>query len=53
MAHSDGARAHYDRRREAGDRHTAAPSNLFNQMIGCLHHCLAYRVPFTDFGSSG
>jgi transposase len=29
MAHSDGARAHYDRRREAGDRHTAAQRNLF------------------------
>lgn len=38
---SPGARAHYDRRRTAGDRHTAAQRNLFNRMIGCLHHCLA------------
>ena len=38
---SPGARAHYDRRREAGDRHTAAQRNLFNRLLGCLHHCLA------------
>ncbi|MEU9222681.1 IS110 family transposase [Streptomyces sp. NPDC048376] len=48
MAHSDGARAHYDRRRQAGDRHTAAQRNLFNRMIGCLHHCLTHRVPFNE-----
>jgi Transposase/Transposase IS116/IS110/IS902 family len=38
---SPGARAHYDRRRDAGDRHTAAQRNLFNRLPGCLHHCLA------------
>ncbi|MFF3249210.1 IS110 family transposase [Streptomyces sp. NPDC002870] len=48
MAHSDGARAHYDRRREAGDRHTAAQRNLFNRMIGCLHHCLTHGLPFDE-----
>lgn len=37
---SPGARAHYDRRREAGDRHTAAQRNLFNRLLGCLWHCL-------------
>jgi hypothetical protein len=37
---SPGARAHYDRRREVGDRHTAAQRNLFNRLLGCLHHCL-------------
>ncbi|MFE7333232.1 IS110 family transposase, partial [Streptomyces sp. NPDC057565] len=31
LTHSDGARAHYNRRREAGDRHTAAQRNLFNR----------------------
>jgi transposase len=31
---------HYDRRRAAGDRHTAAMRNLFNRLLGCLHHCL-------------
>jgi transposase len=38
---SPGARAHYDRRRHAGDRHTAAQRNLLNRLLGCLHHCLA------------
>ena len=23
-----------------GDRHTAAQRNLFNRLLGCLHHCL-------------
>ena len=38
---SPGARAHYDRRSDAGDRHAAAQRNLFNRLLGCLHHCLA------------
>jgi transposase len=38
---SPGARAHYDRRRNAGDRHAAAQRNLFSRLLGCLHHCLA------------
>ena len=38
---SPGARAHYDRRKTAGDRHAAAQRNLFNRLLGCLHHCLA------------
>jgi transposase len=37
---SPGARAHYDRRKQAGDRHTAAQRNLFNRILGMLHHCL-------------
>lgn len=48
MAHSDGARAHYDRRREASDRHTAAQRNLFNRLIGCLHHCLTQRIHYDE-----
>jgi transposase len=43
-----GARAHYDRRREAGDRHTAAQRNLFNRMLGCLHHCLTGRIDYDE-----
>jgi transposase len=38
---SPGARAHYDRRRDAGDRHAAAERNLFGRLLGCLHYCLA------------
>jgi transposase len=37
---SPGARAHYDRRRDAGDRHAAAQRNLFGRLLGCLRHCL-------------
>ncbi len=38
---SPGARRHYDRRRDTGDRHAAAQRNLFGRLLGCLHHCLA------------
>jgi transposase len=38
---SPGARAHYDRRRDDGDRHAAAQRNLFGRLLGCLYHCLA------------
>ena len=37
---SPGARAHYDRRRNTGDRHTAAQRNLYGRLLGCLYHCL-------------
>jgi transposase len=37
---SPGARAHYDRRKDAGDRHAAAQRNLCNRLLGCLWHCL-------------
>jgi transposase len=30
----------YDRPRAAGDRHAAALRNVFNRLLGCLHHCL-------------
>ena len=38
---SPGARGHYNRRRDDGDRHAAAQRNLFSRLLGCLHHCLA------------
>jgi transposase len=37
---SPGARTHYDRRKEAGDRHAGALRNLFGRLLGGLHHCL-------------
>jgi transposase len=37
---SPGAKAHYDRRKNDGDRHAAAQRNLFGRLLGCLHHCL-------------
>src|SRR5256714_6469287 len=45
---SPGARAHYDQRRNAGDRHTAAQRNLFNRLLGCLHHCLQTRQHYNE-----
>jgi hypothetical protein len=48
LTKSPGARAHYDRRRATGERHTAAQRNLFNRMLGCLHHCLSDQVPFGE-----
>jgi hypothetical protein len=45
---SPGARAHYDRRRHAGDRHVAAQRNLFNRLLGILHHCLQARQAYNE-----
>ncbi len=40
LTKSPGARAHYDRRRTAGDNHNAALRNLANKLIGRLWWCL-------------
>lgn len=45
---SPGARAHYDRRRKTKDRHTAAQRNLFNRLLGCLHHCLTHDIHYDE-----
>lgn len=45
---SPGARAHYQRRRDAGDWHAAAQRNLFNRFLGQLHHCLHTHTPFDE-----
>ncbi len=45
---SDGANDHYRRRREHGDWHAAAQRNLFNRMIGQLHHCLQHNKLFDE-----
>jgi transposase len=43
-----GARAHDDRRRAVGDGHIAAQRNLFNRLLGCLHHCPQTRTPYNE-----
>jgi transposase len=45
---SPGARARYDRRRDAGDRHAAAQRNLFGRLLGCLHTCLTTRQDYDE-----
>lgn len=45
---SPGAHAHYNRRRDIGDRYHAALRRLFNRMLGQLHHCLATRQRFDE-----
>jgi transposase len=41
VRHDPACRAHYQRRRASGERHTAALRNTFNKLIGKLHYCLA------------
>jgi transposase len=41
---SPGARAHYDRRRQHGERHTAAQRNLYSRLLGCL----TTRQPYNE-----
>ncbi|MFJ1535989.1 IS110 family transposase, partial [Streptomyces mirabilis] len=45
---SPGAHAHYNRRRDTGDHYHAALRNLFNRMLGQLHHCLTNRQKFDE-----
>lgn len=40
LTKSPGARAHYDRRRAAGDHHNAALRNLANKLVGRMWWCL-------------
>ncbi|WP_413754703.1 hypothetical protein [Streptomyces sp. R-74717] len=46
------ARAHYDRRRKTGDRHTAAQRNLFNRFMGMLFFCLQHHQPYDESKAS-
>jgi hypothetical protein len=48
LTKSPGARAHYDRRRAAGDHHNAALRNLANKLLGRLWWCLANNQPWDD-----
>lgn len=45
---SPGARAHYDRRRAAGDHHNAALRHLANKLLGKLWWCLQHDQPWDD-----
>jgi len=45
---SSGARGHYDRRKDQGERHAAALRNLYNRFLGCLFHCLTTRQIYRE-----
>lgn len=45
---SPGARAHYDRRRAAGDTHNAALRNLANKLLAKLWHCLQTGILYDE-----
>jgi len=45
---SPGARAHYDRRRAAGDTHNAALRHLANKLLGRLWWCWQHHQPWDD-----
>jgi transposase len=48
LTKSPGARAHYDRRRAAGDHHNAALRNLANKLLGRLWWCLKNQRLWDD-----
>lgn len=48
LAHSPGGRAHCDRRRAAGDSHSAASRHLANRGLGMLHHCLSTGQTYNE-----
>lgn len=48
LTRSTGARAHYDRRRSAGDHHNAALRHLANKLIGKLWWCIQNGQPWDD-----
>ena len=51
LTKSAGSRAHYDRRRAAGDTHNAALRNLANKLTGRLWWCLNNRQPWDDIAA--
>ncbi len=56
ILNSAGARAHYDRKRDEGKRHSEALRHLSNRLVGCLWHCLTNGEQWSDvvvFGVAG
>ena len=48
LNNSPGARAFYDQRRAAGDRHHQALRALANRLVGILHGCLKHRTLYSE-----
>lgn len=45
---SPGVMTRYRHRRDVGDWHASALRNVFNSLVGQLHHCLQYRELFDE-----
>jgi hypothetical protein len=48
LTRSPGARAHYDRRRAAGDHHNAALRHLANTLLSKVWHCLQHQQAWNE-----
>jgi transposase len=48
LTRSAGARAHYDRRRAAGDHHNAALRHLANTLLSKIWHCLQHQQAWNE-----
>ncbi|MDX3854882.1 IS110 family transposase [Streptomyces sp. AK02-01A] len=48
LTRSPGCRAHYDRRREQGDRYAAALRNLYGRLLSSLHFCLKNATRYRE-----
>jgi hypothetical protein len=48
LSGSAGARAYYDRQRDAGVSHHKALRALSNRLVGILHGCLKHRTTYNE-----
>ncbi|MEV4502606.1 IS110 family transposase [Streptomyces klenkii] len=48
LTRSPGCRAHYDRRRDAGDPYRSALRNLYGRLLSALHYCLRTGEPYRE-----
>jgi hypothetical protein len=48
LAHSPGARAHHDRRRQRADTYSTTARHLANRFFGILYHCLPQRINYDE-----
>ncbi|MEU0985003.1 hypothetical protein ABZ488_38080 [Streptomyces griseus] len=42
------AKAHYNRQRKAGNRHSSAQRSLYNRLLGCSHYRPTTGTPYSE-----